>query len=113
MATGRGTWWKQLSDYLHRGTDHRLRRLQIRAASGRVQIDAIAPTAAVREQAEQVARDLLPESLLSMRIRVDGDENPSDRTPPRRPREAGAPYNPDVCIGLLVYRRMQQLVNGN
>jgi hypothetical protein len=89
-----------------------LRRLQIRAASGRVLIDAIAPSADVRDQAEQVARDLLPESLLLMRIRVEGDENPSDRSPPRGPRLNDLP-NSDVCVGLLVYRRMQQLVNGN
>jgi hypothetical protein len=114
MAWGRGAWWKQLSDHLHHGTDSRLRRLQIRTNGAGVTIEATAPSPAIRDRAEQAAREVVPDNLLSLRIRVEGDGGggraPTAGAADRRARPACAG---DLCVGLLVYRRMRELVEGN
>jgi hypothetical protein len=106
-----GAWWKQLSDHLHQRTHNRLRRLQIRAVGGRVSIQAIAPCDRVRNQAEEAAREVVPDDLLAMRIKVDGhgeivvsDADGRSTTPAS---------TPGLFVGQVLHRRLRRLVGGN
>jgi hypothetical protein len=107
-----GAWWKQLSDHLHERTHHRLRGLQIRAVGGRVSIQASAPCERTRSQAEAAAREVVPDGLLAMRIKVDGaphrgDAAHADSAPGDKPAA------PALFSGHVVYRRLRRIVNGN
>lgn len=119
-----GAWWKQLSNHLHERTHNRLRGLQIRAVGGRVSIQASAPCDRVRSQAEAAAREIVPDALLAMRIKVDRGHEQHDRsasterTNPERPVAAppAVEYGrqaPSLFAGQVIYRRMHRLVNGN
>jgi hypothetical protein len=117
-----GAWWKQLSDLLHERTHHRLRGLQIRAVGGRVSIQASAPSDRVRNQAEEAAREVVPDGILAMRIKVVGT---IDRVAPDSPEasehehpRAELPKSdrriaPSLFAGQVVYRRLRRLVSGN
>jgi hypothetical protein len=115
-----GAWWKQLSDHLHERTHHRLRGLQIRAVGGRVSIQASAPCDRVRNQAEEAAREVVPDGILAMRIRVDGSSDRKHTTSAPSPEEQRNEQQlntrrvlPSLSAGHIVYRRLRRLVNGN
>lgn len=105
-----GAWWKQLSNHLHERTHSRLRGLQIRAVGGRISIQASAPSDRVRNQAEAAAREVVPEGLLAMRIRVVGANNPATEAASDEP--AVERTLPPLCSGHMVYRRLSRLVHG-
>jgi hypothetical protein len=107
-----GAWWKQLSNHLHERTHSRLRGLQIRAVGGRVSIQASAPCDKVRSQAEAAAREVVPDGLLAMKIKVD---DPKDRPPDAVETSESGGHTPtsSLLTGEVLYRRMHRLVNGN
>ncbi|RIK77106.1 MAG: hypothetical protein DCC68_18015 [Planctomycetota bacterium] len=112
-----GAWWKQLSSHLHERTHNRLRGLQIRAVGGRVSIQASAPCDRVRSQAEAAAREIVPDALLAMRIKVEGTEQHGRSTAPdqlerQSPKVEDRRGAPSLFAGQVLYRRMHRLVNG-
>jgi hypothetical protein len=118
-----GAWWKQLSTHLHERTHNRLRGLQIRAVNGRVSIQAKAPSDRVRTQAEAAAREIVPDRLLAMRIKVDDSPaSTTNRTIERfeanENEESESPDVPKISHSRLlaseaIHRGMRRLINGN
>lgn len=117
----RGAWWKQLSEHIHARTGRQLRRLQIRMSAGRITIAGRVPTEAVRRQAEEAAREVVPDGFLSLLLRVDsnsfngdsidGEGLESSVTPPALAKADQKRSN--VFLGTLMYRRLYGLVSGN
>jgi hypothetical protein len=118
-----GAWWKQLSSHLHERTHNRLRGLQIRAVGGRVSIQAKAPCDRVRTQAEAAAREIVPDRLLAMRIKVDESPNSATRHAERfevnAEGDSESPEAPPIGVrspllaSEAIHRGMQRLIGGN
>jgi hypothetical protein len=111
------TWWKQLAEYLHDATGHELRRLQIHCRNGAVTIQAIAPTEALKRQAEDAARNVVPANCLTLAISVaqspeaKSPENGSSKKP--RNRSLGRVVGGLTDPGIAVYRRLRSLTVGD
>jgi hypothetical protein len=119
-----GAWWKQLSTHLHERTHNRLRGLQIRAVNGRVSIQAKAPCDRVRTQAEVAAREIVPDRLLAMRIKVDDSpgsvaNRTGERFEANAEAESESPDTPQTGVrsrlmaSEAMHRGMKRLINGN